>query len=98
MQDMQVARHSPNKGKPYLFHGVRVLWLSAVGERRQDRVPGPSWQAQQKQNRLRGYTYCMMKERSFLAHAYRMLYISFHIHDRHQLVKYDSVRAGVRLC
>ena len=52
MQNMQVARHSPNKGKPYLFHGLRVLWLSAVGERRQDWIPSPSWQAQQKQNRL----------------------------------------------
>jgi hypothetical protein len=76
MQNMQVARHTPYKGKPYFFHGLRVLWLSAVGERRQDRFPGPSWQAQQKQNRLGVNTYCMTK----LAHAYRMLlYTSFHI-------------------
>lgn len=52
MQNMQVARHPPYKGKPYLFHGLRVLWLSAVCERRQNWVSSPSWQAQQKQNRL----------------------------------------------
>jgi len=63
MQDMQVARHSPDKGKPYLLHGLRVLWLSAVCQCRQDRVPGPSWQTQQKQDRL-GVTH-MKRENSF---------------------------------
>jgi hypothetical protein len=52
MQDVQVARHAPNQGKPYLFHGLRVLWLSAVCQCREDRVPGPSRQTQQKQNRI----------------------------------------------
>ncbi len=96
MQDMQVARHTPYKGKPYFFHGLRVLWLSAVGERRQDRFPGPSWQAQQKQNRLGVNTYCMTRK-GLLAHAYRMLYILFHIHMTDiNLTRYDFYRAGFR--
>lgn len=45
MQDMQVAGHAPNKRKPYFLHGVRVLRFPAVSERRQDRIPGPGWQA-----------------------------------------------------
>ena len=78
MQDMQVARHTPYKGKPYLFHGLRILWLSAVGERRQDRFPGPSWQAQQKQDRLGVNTYCMTKERSFSARLSHVVHLFSH--------------------
>jgi hypothetical protein len=98
MQDMQVARHTPYKGKPYLFHGLRVLWLSAVGERRQDRFPGPSWQAQQKQNRLGVNTYCMMKERSFSARLSHVVHFFSQFMTDINLTRYDSDRAGFRHC
>ncbi len=45
MQDVQVARHTPNKGKSYFLHVMRVLRFQAVSERREDRIPGSGWQA-----------------------------------------------------
>jgi hypothetical protein len=88
MQDMQVARHPPDKGKPYFFHGLRVLWLSAVCECRQDGVPGPSGQTQQKPNRI-GVTHMTRGKKVSLAHTNRMLYFFFCIHNRRRLDRYD---------
>ena len=78
MQDMQVARHTPYKGKPYLFHGLRVLWLSAIGERRKNWFPGPSWQAQQKQNRLGVNTYCNDEGKVFSARLSHVVHFFSH--------------------
>lgn len=86
MQDVQVSRHSSDKGKPYFLHGLRVLWLPAVSECRQDRVPGSGWQTQQKQNRL-GVAH-MTREKVFFSARRRMLYF-FHIHNRHRPDRYD---------
>jgi hypothetical protein len=44
LQDVQITRYNPHKGKPYLFHVVRVLWISTVSKRYQDRFPGASWE------------------------------------------------------
>lgn len=47
LQDVPFAQHAPHKREPYLFHDLRGMRLSALGQRDQDRFPGADRQAQQ---------------------------------------------------
>jgi hypothetical protein len=46
MQDVQVTGYDPDQGEPYLFHVVRVVWVSSFGERNPGWVQSPGREAQ----------------------------------------------------
>ena len=50
---MQVTRHPPRQGEPYLLRRVRVLRFKTFRQRDQDRFPGAGWKEKQKQDRLK---------------------------------------------
>ena len=52
MQDLQVARHPPHQGKPYLLHVLRILRFKAIRQPYQDRFPSTSRKEKQKQDGL----------------------------------------------
>ena len=49
---MQVTRHPPHQGKPYLLHVLRILRFEAIRQPYQDRFPSTSWKEKQKQDGL----------------------------------------------
>lgn len=52
LQDVQVPRHAPRQGEPYLLRRMRVVRLEAFRQRHQDWFPGPGGQEKQKQDWL----------------------------------------------
>lgn len=50
---MQITRHPPHKGEPYILHVLRVMWLTTIGQRHQERLPGPGRKEEQEQNWIR---------------------------------------------
>lgn len=52
MQDVQIARHAADEREPNILHVVRVLWVKAVCERDQERIPGPGRKEEQEQDRV----------------------------------------------
>lgn len=74
MQDVQIARHSPQQGEPYFLHVVRVVRVEAFRRDNQDWFPGASGEEKQKQDRLIGWIRHAWKD----AVAYHALRICTH--------------------
>ena len=52
LQNVQVARHPPHEGDPYLLHDMRVVRVPTIRQRHQEWFPGPGHQEEQEQDRL----------------------------------------------
>lgn len=107
MQDLQIARHPPQQGEPYLLHVVRVVRVEAFRRHHQDRFPGAGRKEKQKQDGLIGCTNQAWKDavsyssprictHRILSHSDTVYYLSLTSHCLRVLTARAILLAGPR--